>query len=123
MATDVFLYLVKPGDQTYSLQDVGRRIIRGVEAGQTIDSMKCLGMAVEAHGVNPPLAIKDGKGQEHPLSSVWWLQLEVVISTQTTPRREVGRVHINQKGMLPLGPGGAPLERGPGRFATRTWKR
>jgi hypothetical protein len=114
MVTDVILSIVKPGDQTHSSQAVGRYIIRGVEAGQTIDSMKCLGIAVEAHGMSPPLAIKDGKGQEHPLS-VSWLQLEVVISTQTTPRREVGRVHMDQKDMLPLDPGGA-------RPGTWTWE-
>jgi hypothetical protein len=109
MATDVKLYLVKPGDQTYSSQAVGRYSLRGIEStGQTIDSMKCLSIEVESHGPEQPLAVADAKGQQH-LLTMSWLQLEVMISTRTTPRRPVGRVHIDEKGMLPLGPGNARL--------------
>lgn len=114
VATDVTLYLVKPGAQTYSSQALGRYSLRGIEStGQTIDSMKCLSIEVEAHGPQQPLAVGDAKGQH--LLTVSWLQLEVMISTRTTPRRSVGRVHLDEKGMLPLGPGGA-------RFGTWTWE-
>ncbi|MDA8316182.1 MAG: hypothetical protein M0010_13590 [Actinomycetota bacterium] len=106
MATDMTLYPVKPGDQTYSSQAVGGYSIREIELGQPLDSMKCLGIEVDAHGPQQPLVVTDGKNQQHPLT-VSWLWLEVTISTQTTPRRQVGRVHVDQKGMLPLGPGSA----------------
>src|SRR5579883_991503 len=107
MATDVTLYLVKPGEQTHSSQAIGRFSLREIEArGQTIDSMKCLSIDVEAHGPQQPLSVTDGKSQQH-LLTVSWLQLEAVISTQITPRREIGRVHIDEKGMLPLGSGNA----------------
>jgi hypothetical protein len=115
MATDVTLYLVKPGDQTHSSQAVGRYTIRGIEStGQTIDSMKCLSIEVEAHGPQQALAVVDAKGQQHPLT-VSWLQVAAVISTRTTPRRPVGQVHVDEKGMLPLGPGNA-------RLGTWTWE-
>ncbi len=109
MATDATLYLVKPGDQTYSLQAVGRYTIRGIEStGQVIDSMKCLSIEVEAHGPQQPITVTDASGQQHPLT-VSWLQLEAAIWTRTTPRRQVGQMHIDQKAMLPLGPGNACL--------------
>lgn len=115
MATDITIYLVKPGDQTHSSQAVGRYSLRGIEfTGQTIDSMKCLGIEVEAHGAEHPFVISDQKGQQHPLT-VSWLQLKVVISTQAAPRRQVGRVHIDERGMLPLGSGSA-------RLGTWTWE-
>jgi len=114
MATDVTLYLLKPGDQTHSTLAVGRYSIREIESGQTLDSMKCLGIDVEAREPQPPLTVPDADGQLHPLT-VLWLQLEVTVFTQTTPRRQVGLVHINQEDMLPLGPGSV------GR-ATWTWE-
>ena len=115
MATDVTLYLVKPGDQTNSSQAVGRYSLRGIEStGKTIDSTKCLSIEVESHGPQQPLAVTDAKGQQHPLT-VSWLQLDVMISTRTTPRRTVGRVHLDEKGMLQLGPGNA-------RLGTWTWE-
>ncbi len=114
MATDVTLYLRKPGDQTYQAQAVGRYSIREIGSGKTIDSMKCLGIDVEAREPQQPLTVPDADGQQHPLT-VWWLQLEVTILTQTSPRRQVGLVHIDQKDMLPLGPGSVG-------YATWTWE-
>jgi len=104
MATDVTLYLLKPGDQTYPTQAVGRYSIREIESGQTLDSMKYLGIEVEAREPQPPLMVPDADGQLHPLT-VLWLQLEVTVFTQTASRRQVGLVHIDQEDMLPLGPG------------------
>ena len=104
MAADLQLYLVRPGDRSFSSTPVGRFTIRGIEStGQTIGSMRCLSIEVEAHGAQQPLTVEDGKGK-HPLS-VSWLELGVSIATNTTPRRNVGRVHIDQAGMLPLVPG------------------
>lgn len=114
MATDVTLYLVKPGEQTYTPQPVGHYSIREIEPGQTVDSMKCLGIEVDAHGPQQSLVAADAKGQQHPLT-VLWLRLEVTISTRTMPRRQVGLVRVEEKAMLPLGPGRA------GR-ATWTWE-
>jgi hypothetical protein len=102
MATDLQLYLVKPGDQGYSNQTVGRFSVRSIEcSGQTVGSMRCLGIEVEAHGPQSPLGFKDEKGIEHPLI-VSWLQLGITVATNSTPRRDVGKVHVDQRGMLPF---------------------
>lgn len=114
MTTDITLYLVDPGNSMHSSRAVGHYTIRKIEStGQTIDSMKCLSIEVEAHGPQQALTVADERGQQHSLT-VSWLQLTAVISTRTTPPHPVGRVHIDEKGMLPLGPGNA-------RFGTWTW--
>jgi hypothetical protein len=107
MATDVTLYQIEPAAQSHSSQVVGRYSLRGIEStGPSIDSMNCLSIDVEAHGPQQPLPTADKEGQK-PLLTVSWLQLEVMISTWTAPRRSVGRVHLDERGMLPLRPGSA----------------
>ena len=107
MATDVMLYQVIADDPTNSSPAVGHFSLREIEwRGLYIGSMKCLSIDVEAHGPQQPLYATDDMGNGHQVM-VSWLQLEVVISTLTTPRREIGRVHIDGNGMLPLGPGNA----------------
>jgi len=115
MATDVTLYLFIPGHQTNSSQPVGRYSLRGIEStGQTIDSMKCLSIEVESHGPQQHLADANKKGQQH-LLTISWLRLEVTVSTQTAPHRQVGLVHVEEKAMLPLGPGSSG-------YATWKWE-
>lgn len=106
MATDLHLYLLRPGDQGFSHQPpVGRFSIGSIEcSGRTVGSMRCLSIDFEAHGPASPLSFKDERGGEHPLT-VSWLDLAVTIATNSTPRRKVGRVHIDQKGMLSLAAG------------------
>ncbi len=98
------LYPVNPDNSMYLSRAVGSYTIRSIEfTGQTFDSMKCLSIEVEAHGPQQPLTITDANGQQRPFT-ISWVQLEVMISTPTMPRRQVGRVHIDEKGMLPLAP-------------------
>ncbi len=105
MTTDMTLYLIDPDNSMYSPRAVGGFTIRNIDSnGQTLDSMKCLSIEVEAHGPQQAPAPADANGQQRPFT-ISWVQLEVMISTLTTPRRQVGRVHIDEKGMLPLGHG------------------
>lgn len=115
VATDLQLYLVKPGDQGYSNQTVGRFSFGSIEcSGKTIGSMRCLSIEIEAHGPAAPLVFEDSQGGRRPLT-ISWLKLDVAIATSFTPRLEVGRVHVDQGGMLPLASGTS------GR-ATWTWE-
>lgn len=112
MTTDMTLYLVDPDNSMYPSRAVGSYTIRSIEfTGQTFDSMKCLSIEVEAHGQQQPLTITDANGQQRSFT-ISWVQLEVMISAPAIPRRQVGRVHIDEKGMLPL----APSNGQPGRW-------
>jgi len=100
MTTDAYLYLVRPGDPGFSNETVGCFSIRGIEfSGQTIDSQKCLDIGVETHPPLQPVVAKNGD-KEVPVAFTW-LQLRAEVWTRSTPRHRVGRVHIDQKGMLP----------------------
>jgi hypothetical protein len=102
MTTDAYLYVVRPGDPGYSNETVGRYSIRGIEfSGQTLDSQKCLDISVETLPPLQPVTRKNGD-KEIPVAFTW-LQLKAEVWTRSTPRHRVGRVHIDQKGMLPLG--------------------
>jgi len=103
MTTDVNLYLMKPGEQTYSSQAVGGLVIRGIEfSGQVYESQRCLDIGVESHPPSQALTTNIGN-QERPVAFTW-LQLTAEIWTRNAPRHRIGHIHIEQKGMLPLGP-------------------
>jgi hypothetical protein len=102
MTTDATLYLVNPGSQEYSSQAAGSLSIRGVQSsGQTVESQRCLDMQVESHPPSQLLTMKEGN-RDVPVTFSW-LRLEAHVWTRSTPRREIGSVHIDQQGMLPLG--------------------
>jgi len=102
MTTDAMLYLVEPGNQQYSSKAAGTFSIRQVQfSGQTYESQRCLDITVESHPLAQPLSVTSGN-QQLPVSFSW-LQLEAHIWTQSNPRREIGTIHIEQSGMLPLG--------------------
>jgi hypothetical protein len=102
MTTDATLYLVEPGSQQFSSQVVGSFAIRDIQfTGQVHESQRCLDLSVESHPPAQPLTFtKGGKAISVVFS---WLQLEAHIWTQSAPRREIGKIHIDQRGMLPLG--------------------
>lgn len=105
MTTDVNLYLLEPGERHYPQPPppVGLFAVRGIESrGQRVasTSMLCLDIDVEAHVPPTPLSVPDGKDARQ--LAISWLQLEVTVSTQSSPHSQVGVVHIEQKDMLPL---------------------
>lgn len=103
MTTDVTLYLMKPGEQTYSSQAVGCLVIRGIEfSGQAYESQRCLDIGVESHPPSQALTTTGGN-EERPVAFTW-LQLTADIWTRSAPRHRIGHIHIDEKGMLPLGP-------------------
>ncbi len=102
MTTDVTLRLVNPGSQQDDTTVVGYLSIRDVQfSGQTYESQSCLDLNVESHPLAVPLHIEKGNSKLPIFLS--WLQLEAHIWTQSSPRHEIGTVHIEQKGMLPFG--------------------
>jgi len=102
VTTDAYVYLVRPGDERPSNETVGCFSIRGIEfTGRTIDSQKCLEIGVETHPPLQPVVFKNGDTEVSVTFS--WLQLEAEVWTRSVPRHRVGQVHIDQKGMLPLG--------------------
>jgi hypothetical protein len=101
MTTDVTLYLVKPGDQGYSSPAVGCLSIRDVQfSGQVHEGQRCLNIGVETHPPTQFLTWNDGKS-DRPIA-LSWLQLVVELRTTMTPRAQIGAVHIDQQGMLPI---------------------
>ena len=101
MQTDITLYHVRPGDQGFSSTVAGQFAIRGIEAGQTFESQKCLSIAFESRPSTQALTTEVANGGR--VVALSWLQLDVSLWTRSTPRHRVGQVHIEPKGMLPLG--------------------
>jgi hypothetical protein len=102
MTTDVTLYLVHPGSQQYTNQVAGCLSVRDIQfTGQTFDSQRCIDLSVESHPPAQTHHVTHG-GKEVPVGFTW-LQLEAHIWIQSTPRREIGNIHIDPQGMLPLG--------------------
>jgi len=103
MTTDVFLYLLKPGEQTYSFQPVGSFVIRGIESkSKKYESQRCLSIELESHPPSPDFTMTIGNEKRSPAFT--WLQLTAEIWTRSVPRHRIGQIHIDQPGMLPLGP-------------------
>lgn len=101
MTTDATLYLVNPGSQQYQSQAAGTLSIRQIQfSGQTFESQPCLDITVESHPPAQLLSVPNGN-QQIPITFSW-LQLEAHVWTQSNPRREIGKIHIEQNGMLPL---------------------
>lgn len=99
MATDVTLYLVNPGDQSFSSQVVGSLTIRGIKfSGQVYEGQRCLNVDVETHPPAQHLTWNDGK-VERPVGLAW-LQLFASLWTRMNPRSEVGTIHIIDSGAL-----------------------
>ena len=102
MTADVSLYLGQPGAQNRMATCVGQIVVRGVGAsGQTHQGQKCLDLEVEALPPSQQLTI-DRNHVQTPLT-VGWLQLDVELRTNRIPQRRIGRVLIDDAGMLPLG--------------------
>jgi len=102
VTTDANIYLVKPGDQQYSSEKVGCFSIRDIGfSGQSLDIQKCLDIEVETHPAVRPFTIKNGDAEIEVTFS--WLQLKVEIWIRSIPRHRIGHVHVDQKGMLPMG--------------------
>jgi len=103
MITEVTLYLVKPGEQMNSFQAVGCFVIRDIEfSGQLYGPQRCLDIEVES--LPPSQVCKMPVGSEERPVAFTWLQLTAEIWTWNAPRHRIGQIHIDQKGMLPIGP-------------------
>jgi hypothetical protein len=101
MTTKVPLYQVQPYQQSNSPKLVGHFSLGRIEAnGLTDHTTKCLSIEVEANGPEQLLSVTDSKKQQHP-PTISWLQLEAVIHPYSIPR-QIGRVYIDEKGMLPV---------------------
>jgi len=102
VTADVSLYLGQPGAQNRMAPCVGQIVVRGVGAsGQTHQGQKCLDLEVEALPASQQLTIERNHVQT-PLT-VGWLQLDVELRTNQIPQRTIGRVLIDDAGMLPIG--------------------
>lgn len=103
MSADVSLYLGQPGAQNHMAPCVGQIVVRGVSSsGQTHRGQQCLDLEVEALPPNQQLTVERDHVQT-PLT-VGWLQLNVELRTNRIPQRTIGRVLIDDAGMLPIGP-------------------
>jgi hypothetical protein len=103
MITEVTLYLVKPGEQMNSFHAVGRFVIRDIAfSGQLYGPQRCLDIEVES--LPPSQVCKMPVGSEERPVAFTWLQLTAEIWTWNAPRHRIGQIHIDQKGMLPIGP-------------------
>lgn len=102
MTADVLLYLSQPGAQNRMAPCVGQFVVRGVSStGQTNQGQKCLDLEVEALPPSQQLTIE--RDQEQTPLTVSWLQLSVELRTNRIPQRTIGRVLIDDTGMLSLG--------------------
>jgi hypothetical protein len=110
MACDISLWIVTPGEQQ-ARRHVGIFSIRDVEfRGQTVEMDKCLDIDVEMLPRSQPVQLTRG---DSPVPAAFvWLALAAEIWTTQPPRRRVGRIVIDEQGMLEVGTGHA----GPARW-------
>ena len=102
MSADVSLYLGQPGAQDRMAPCVGQFVVRGVSSsGQTNQGQKCLDLEVEA--LPPQQQLTANRNNVTTPLTVSWLQLAVALHTSQIPQRRIGRVLIDDAGMLPLG--------------------
>lgn len=101
MACDISLWIVTPGQQQ-TRRHVGFFSIRDVEpSGETVGLDKCLDIGVEMLPSSNPLQLTRGDSQV-PAAFIW-LALAAEIWTTQPPRRQVGRIVIDEQGMLEVG--------------------
>lgn len=102
MTADISLYLAQPGALNRATSYVGQFVIRGVSSsGQVHQGQECLDLEVDTLPSSDPLTITRNNVPT-PLT-VSWLQLNVELRTNRVPQRRIGRVHIDDAGMPPLG--------------------
>lgn len=105
MIAEISLYIRQSG------ACIGQISIRGVSStGQTYNGQRCLDLEVEALPLSQRLTIR--RGDVSTPVTVWWLQLSVELRTNRIPQRTIGRVRIDDAGMLPL----AGARSGPARW-------
>ncbi len=103
MSSDVSLWFVEPGTSPGPRQPIGYISIRDIAfTGSEVDSQKALDIEVEAHPGDQPITIN--RYDKKLSAMISWLSLNAEIRTTQPPRRTIGRVHIDGKGMLPIGP-------------------
>src|SRR5260370_10248065 len=113
MACDISLWILTPGQQ-HARRHAGTFSIRDVEfRGQTVEMDKCLNIDVEMLPSIQPIQLTRGDSQV-PAAFIWLALVAEIWTTQPT-RRPVGRIVIDEQGMLEAGaahPGPARWRRG-----------
>jgi hypothetical protein len=102
MTAKMSLYLRQPGIRSVTTQLVGEMVIREVNSiRQNTWGQKCLVLEVEAYPPGRQVSIGPNQGQTPP--PLEWIQLDVELRINQAPQWMIGRVIIDDAGMLPIG--------------------